>query len=141
MPYNPKSLENLRSYKKGEKRTIESARKGGSSPKKKEAKRMREVCKAFLDAKVPKEQAAKWAERFGVEDDVLTNRFVFVMSLMDIISDKENPATARMQAVNQLIQYAGEDALSEQITAAQATHLAGVEDDPFSKSIKEKIGK
>lgn len=141
MPYNKKSMDNLKQYKKGDKRTSDAAKKGNTSPKRKEKMRMREVCRAFLNAPIPEEQRKKWAERFDLEDEALTNRFLFIMSLMDIINDKDNPATARMQAVNQLIQYAGEDALSEQITAAQASHIAGVEDDPFTKSIKERMNK
>lgn len=141
MPYNEKSRANLIQFKKGDKRTKEAVKKGNTSPKRKEKQKMRGVVKAFLDAPLPKEEQKKLAQQFGFEDDVLTNRMVIILTLMGIIKDKDSPAVARIQGIDKLIQYAGEDALAEQLNAAQAAQMFNNEDDPFSKSIKERINK
>ena len=135
MAYNPKSLNNLKPFKKGEKKS--QAQKDKISATQKAKKSMQEIAKAVLDSSVNDDIKKKMKEQFPEMDESFFTTRLQLFSVMLGIAAKGERDSDRISAFNTIMAYAGET--PELTLAKQMQEIKGqsYEDDPFSKSIKE----
>ena len=143
MAYNKKSLENLKPFKKDDNRPSEAGKKGGKSRQKQaiQKKTMSEVIKAALDTKLNDETIKELKKIYpDLDESHFTTRFRLYLSLVDIAVKGERDGD-RINAVNTIMAYAGETPELALIKQAEELRKTQYEDDPFSKSIKERLKK
>ena len=135
MPYNKKSLENLKPFKKGAKKSQKEKEKIAKT--KKEKKTMQEVVKAALDNDLSPEVVKKMKEIYpDLDESHFTNRFRLFMQMLDIATKAERDSD-KLAAINAIMSYAGETPEMFMMKQMQQMKEQSFEDDPFSKSIKE----
>lgn len=139
MPYNPKSLENLKHFKKGEKKSKEEKEKIAKT--KLQKKNMQEVAKGILNNGLSPETIKKMKEIYpDLDETYFTNRFRLFMQMMDIVYKSERDSD-KIAAFNTIMSYAGESPDITLMKQMQEMKETQYEDDPFSKSIKDRLKK
>lgn len=138
MPYNPKSLDNLKPFKKGDKRTKKAAQKAAEKTKevKKRKATMNEVAKAVLDCELTGEMLEIMKKKYpDLPEEFFTERLSIFTELRKIFYKAERDSD-KIAALNALMAYAGET--PETVLMKQQIEMKmQFETDPFSKSIKE----
>lgn len=135
MPYNPKSLNNLKPFKKGDKKGKKEASEKGKAALKRKAT-MNEVAKAVLDCELTGEMLEIMKKKYpDLPEEFFTERLSIFTELRKIFYKAERDSD-KIAALNALMAYAGET--PETVLMKQQIEMKmQFETDPFSKSIKE----
>ena len=132
MPFNPKSLDNLKPFKKGDKTGKKEASQKGKE-KIKENKTTREIINLMLKSRATPENLKKLKAKYpDMSDEDFTVKTELVQNIINIIYKGERD-TDKLAAFTTIMQYSGDDPEAERAKQTAQSY----EDDPFSKSIKE----
>lgn len=128
-------------FKKGDSKAKECQKKSiqAAAENRKKKANMQEVAKALLDAKLSPAAKKKIKELYpDLDDSVFTTRLRLMLQMLDIVYKSEND-NAKIQGFKEFMAYTDETPdIFSQKQEEQAKQQA-LEDDPFSKSIKELL--